>query len=251
MENFDNIRSYRESAIYYDLFANNDDLPFFLEIANRFGSPILELACGTGRVSIQLAEAGHKVTGIETTKEMLEIARKKQKDLPVSTRLKINFHHNDITKFNLQKKFPLIIIPSSFWFLIERDDQIACLQKVKEHLKDDGVFVLDLFPGVYKDREGAWSDKPSQIGDKIVKRFGIFKTDIDRKIQHNDIIIEVESKDGYQKRIETKSAVAIITNEDADSLIEETEFKIEEQYGGWSFEEFSEDSKRRIMLLRK
>lgn len=66
---------YRDSARFYDAFAERPDDALYLELAKRFGSPILELACGTGRITLLLAEAGYEITGIELSLEMLEIAQ--------------------------------------------------------------------------------------------------------------------------------------------------------------------------------
>ena len=52
--------------------AFRSDIPFWLDLARRQGSPILELGCGTGRVLIPLAEAGYTVYGLDIDPEMLE-----------------------------------------------------------------------------------------------------------------------------------------------------------------------------------
>ncbi|MBE0527198.1 MAG: class I SAM-dependent methyltransferase [Candidatus Thorarchaeota archaeon] len=49
-----------------------------MELAKRYGSPTLELACGTGRISLMLAQAEYEITGIELSPEMLVIARERQ-----------------------------------------------------------------------------------------------------------------------------------------------------------------------------
>ena len=59
------------------MFPTQDDLPFWLAQAARYGDPILELGCGTGRVSIPLAQAGHQVTGIDMAEDMLAEAERK------------------------------------------------------------------------------------------------------------------------------------------------------------------------------
>ena len=62
--------------IMYDLEScHTTDNPFYLELARQCGGPVLELACGTGRVSIPLAEAGFAVTGLDASPPMVEAAR--------------------------------------------------------------------------------------------------------------------------------------------------------------------------------
>ena len=96
---------YRDTAKYYEPFANRPSEPFFKEMAKRYGSPILELGSGTGRVSLMLAEAGHEIVGVELSPEMLEIAREKLQKLPETVQLRVTLHHSDITDFSLGKKF--------------------------------------------------------------------------------------------------------------------------------------------------
>ncbi|MGY5854534.1 MAG: class I SAM-dependent methyltransferase, partial [Candidatus Thorarchaeota archaeon] len=72
---------YRDTAKYYEIFANRPDEPFFREMVKRYGSPILELASGTGRISLMLAEEGYDVVGIELSSDMLEIAKEKLQKL--------------------------------------------------------------------------------------------------------------------------------------------------------------------------
>jgi len=59
------------------LLAQNDDIPFYLEQAKKQNSPILDLAAGTGRVTIPLAEAGFKIFSLESSEAMLNHAKKK------------------------------------------------------------------------------------------------------------------------------------------------------------------------------
>ena len=73
---------YRDTARFYDSFAEKPDENLYLDLAERFGSPILELACGTGRITLTLAQAGYEITGIELSPEMLEIAQGKLRQLP-------------------------------------------------------------------------------------------------------------------------------------------------------------------------
>ena len=75
-DNYDSTLSgYEGIGQFYDLFADNSDIPFFLKYAKRIGSPILDLAAGTGRVSFALAEEGYEVVSLEQSPSMLDIAR--------------------------------------------------------------------------------------------------------------------------------------------------------------------------------
>jgi ubiquinone/menaquinone biosynthesis C-methylase UbiE len=64
---------------FYDLFADNTDIPFILEFARKTGSPILDLAAGTGRVTFALAQEGFDVVALEQSQSMLAEAKEKLK----------------------------------------------------------------------------------------------------------------------------------------------------------------------------
>jgi ubiquinone/menaquinone biosynthesis C-methylase UbiE len=141
MPEFNSTKSYRDAAEYYDLFIVNDDIPFYLSMAEKYGSPILELACGTGRVALKLAEAGYEVVGVDATKQMLKVARANARNLPGNVRSPISFLKGDITDLDLQQSFSLVIIPSSFRFCLTTEQQLACLNSAKRHLDEDGVTI--------------------------------------------------------------------------------------------------------------
>jgi 2-polyprenyl-3-methyl-5-hydroxy-6-metoxy-1,4-benzoquinol methylase len=105
------------------------------------GAKIMDLACGHGRVSIELAKLGYQVTGLDYSKRFLEIAKTEAKKAGV----KINFIRQDMRKLNFVRKFDAVInIFTSFgYFKSERDD-IKIIQKVSRALKPGGKFFVDL-----------------------------------------------------------------------------------------------------------
>ena len=63
-----------------------DDLPCYITLARRYGPRLLELACGTGRLTIPLAREGFAVTGLDLSPEMLRIAERKLEREPPEVR---------------------------------------------------------------------------------------------------------------------------------------------------------------------
>jgi ubiquinone/menaquinone biosynthesis C-methylase UbiE len=104
------------------------------------------LGCGTGRVTIPLAEAGFSITGIDHSASMLEIFGRKLEGLPLGQRNRITLVQGDMANFGLSGQFDLIFIPfRSFQALTRRSEQEACLACVKRHLAPGGEFILDVF----------------------------------------------------------------------------------------------------------
>jgi ubiquinone/menaquinone biosynthesis C-methylase UbiE len=250
MPEFKSTKSYRDAAEYYDLFIVNDDIPFYLSMAEKYGSPILELACGTGRVALKLAEAGYEVVGVDATRQMLRVARAKASNLPDNVRSPISFLKGDVTDLDLQQKFPLVIIPSSFRFCLTTEQQLACLSSAKRHLAEDGVFILDLYPGTAQDEKGEWSEDAHTTDGKHVKRTGVFVTDRSNHIQRRSFILEIADSDGEIWTIETENAVALIDDKEADRLLQLSGFEVLEEYGDWDFGPYSPGMRKRILVLR-
>ena len=243
-------RYYRDTAKYYDEFANRPDESFFREMAKRYGSPILELACGTGRISLMLAKEGHEIVGVELSPEMSEIMQDKLGRLPEDVQSRVTVHKGDITDFDLDQKFPLIIIPTSFKFLLSTDDQLVCLRCVRNHLQDDGVFILDLHPGEAFEEDGAFTTAPAEIDGSMVTKSYRYSNDLNTQLRHWDVVVEVTRSNGEVERIETQSITSLFMTREIDLLMELSGFQIIEEYGGWDFSPYKPNTYRRIMVLK-
>ena len=143
---FTNLRGgYEAAAEFYDLFANNEDIPFYLNYAKQQGSPILDLAAGTGRVTLKLAEAGYVVVALEKSSAMLNVARERLLAATDDIQSRVTIIDGDFTEFSIDQTFSLIIIPASFGHALTSNEQLSALNSMHRHLKDDGLLILDLF----------------------------------------------------------------------------------------------------------
>src|ERR1700731_231756 len=109
------IESYSISAKHYDAaYAVKQDLvdlPFYLDLAKRYGGPVLEIACGTGRVLLPIARQGIAIDGVDNSLPMLRVLKSHIENEPPQIRRRITLHHGDMRDFRLRKKYPLVIIP--------------------------------------------------------------------------------------------------------------------------------------------
>ncbi len=116
---------------------------WYLSFARRTGGPVLELACGTARLLTAIARAGYEVEGIDLSPAMLDIARERISGLPPNVTSRIRLHNLDMTDFELESRFGLIIIAdNSFSELKTAEQQLSCLKYVYRHLKQDGRFLV-------------------------------------------------------------------------------------------------------------
>src|SRR5260370_9140920 len=110
------------------------------------GDPILEVGCGTGRITMALAEAGKRITGLDLSERMLERAMKKRAALRVEARERVHLVQGDMARFDLGETFRLVIIPfRPFQHLLEVQHQVECLACVRNHLAPGGRLILDVF----------------------------------------------------------------------------------------------------------
>ncbi|PWB78636.1 MAG: hypothetical protein C3F15_01135 [Holophagae bacterium] len=123
------------------------DIDLYLDLLHeaRVRGPVLELACGSGRVAAPLALAGHRVTGLDLSPEMLRRARARRRALPPEAAARLRFSRQDMRSFRFRQPFAAAIIPfSSLALLPEAADRAACLGCTARHLQPRAPLVIDL-----------------------------------------------------------------------------------------------------------
>jgi SAM-dependent methyltransferase len=148
----DNLEEFADPADYDRADPGDDGVAFYSALAREAGGPVLELACGTGRVTIPVAKLGFPVTGLDIAPGMLARARSKSAGLPV------RWVEGDARTFELGERFRLIFLTgNAFQAFVTNDEQAALLQRVRAHLDAEGLFAFEtrnpLFPN-QKTREG-------------------------------------------------------------------------------------------------
>jgi SAM-dependent methyltransferase len=142
--------SYGVTAKFYDgaYAAKPDlvDLPFYLELAERIGGPVLEVACGTGRVLLPIARKGIEIHGVDNSRPMLEILKKHLADETREVRQRVTLHEGDMRDFRLGAQYPLVIIPfRPMQHMHTVEDQVSALTSAAAHLRAGGVLAFDVF----------------------------------------------------------------------------------------------------------
>jgi ubiquinone/menaquinone biosynthesis C-methylase UbiE len=126
------------------------DVSFLCERFRNIQGPILELACGTGRVAIPLAEAGYEIHGLDASSAMLSIAEAKRRDLPDIAASRLFLTEGDMREFAFAIQFDGVYVTfRSFQNLLSPEDQEGCLRCIRRHLRPGGILVLNLFDPRY------------------------------------------------------------------------------------------------------
>jgi SAM-dependent methyltransferase len=123
------------------------DIEFYTQQALEAGGPVLELGCGTGRITIPLLRAGCEVAGLDVSSGMLEVLRKKAAaELTSAESARLTLHRADMSGFELGRSFGSVLCPfSAFNYLVDESAVRSALNCISRHLRPGGRFVLDTF----------------------------------------------------------------------------------------------------------
>lgn len=133
---------YETLAHFYDALVKDDEatkLWVSLIEQNVEGKDILELACGSGEITIALAKDGYHVTGTDLSEDMLVEAKKKNGSD------KITWKAMDMCDITINQTFDgILCLCDSFNYLLHKEQVISMFQQVKKHLKAGGTFIMDM-----------------------------------------------------------------------------------------------------------
>jgi ubiquinone/menaquinone biosynthesis C-methylase UbiE len=122
------------------------EIDWWLRHARATGGPVLEVACGTGRVTWPIARAGVEIVGLDIGAGMLRTAEAKRDREPRDVSERVRFVRGDMTDFSLGETFALAIIPfRAFQSLLTAEAQRSSLTCVRRHLRPGGRLIVDVF----------------------------------------------------------------------------------------------------------
>lgn len=239
-------------SIFYDLvhgdFAQPETLAFYEDKIERYGAPVLELACGSGAYLVPLAEKKIETVGIDLSDEMLKRAAEKASARNVS----INVQRGDVRDFELNRKFPLILLlGNSLQHLLTREDVEKCFAAVRKHLTPSGRFIVEVFNPSLKilvrspDETVLDSEYETAEG-----KFALTGTvDYDPATQINRIVWNYRNfSTGKEKPF--KFTMRQFFPQELDALFAYNKFQIERKFGDRDGSPFESDSPRQIVVAK-
>ena len=139
---------YDHIARYYDLSHDDliDDIPFLLSQAAETGGPVLEVGCGSGRLLVPLARAGHDVIGIDASPEMLARAEVRLSAQPTEVRERVRFIRADVKALDLspQNGFGLVLFGNNTFMHLDEAGAGASLKRLRPLLLPGGRLLNDV-----------------------------------------------------------------------------------------------------------
>jgi SAM-dependent methyltransferase len=246
-------------AEYYDLLyaEREDDLDLWLSLAEKFGEPILEIGCGTGRLLLPLAEAGYRICGIDLSELALSAARARLEGAGLSRQAEVFLA--DMRDFSLRRKrFHLAFIPiNTFMHCLDTEEQLACLRSIHNHLAVGGRLVVDNYnpsPSLLLDLDGR-THLERELDDEMTGRrvqwFTSQKGDIALQTNQVTYILDEIGDDGTVRRASFSFRMRYAFRYELELLLQAAGFDLQECYGDYDQSPFTAESPRLIAVAQK
>lgn len=236
-----------DANVYDGMNTDLTDLKFYKKwLPKNKDARVLELCCGTGRLTLPIAMDGYDISGVDITSSMLEQAKVKAS----KAGLEVKFIEADIRTLDLPGKYDLIFIPfNSIHHLYQNKDLFLAFNVVKNHLKEGGLFLFDCFnPNIQYIVEAEKEKKEiteytTKDGRKILIKQKMRyenKTQINRIEWHYYINNEFHSIQNLDMRL--------YFPQELDSYLERNGFTIIHKFGNFKEEEFNDHSEKQIFV---
>ena len=252
-------------ARFYDIehAQFDEDLDLYQNYAELCGpgSPLLELACGSGRLLLPLAQEGYSLVGVDTSAPMLDLARKNAQEAGVEQR--ISLVQQDMCSLHLGQTFHLAFCAlGSFAHLTTRKAHRQALTSIRAHMAPHGTFILDISNEDvrYMERlsgqmlhQGTWKrGDVEDAGDAeegtLLTHFVSPASSASRHLLELTHFYDVHTQGGPVQRTTSTTRLYLFERGEIELLLEEADFTIKEVFGDYSMSSFTLESPRMIFI---
>ena len=242
---------YRQPELYDKIVGPDESESFYVEQAVSCGGPVLELACGTGRLTIPIARQHIATTGLDSSADMLSLASGKAADAGLA----VDFVRRDMRRFALRKQFAMIFIAmNSLLHLTKIDDLRSCLACVRRHLLPGGRFVFDIFnPNLHlfacRQRQRftlAEIPAPQRSGETVRVEEAV-TYDADRQIARSTLYLVAEDEEEVRLR---SMQLRQIFPQELVALLALEGMELEARFGSFDRTPFNSGSAHQVCICR-
>ncbi|WP_010097976.1 class I SAM-dependent DNA methyltransferase [Ornithinibacillus scapharcae] len=244
----ENLQEYENPTLYdYENEGYTADINYLLKWAKQFKGTIIDLACGTGRATIPMADVAERVIGVDIHPGMLDQARMKSTNLP------IKWVEQDCTQLNLEVQSPLIyMVGNSFQHFLTNEAQDLLLSSVHNHLEDGGVFIFSTrFPSkeelLQPAEEEYWRSYQDPTTGHHVDVYTISNYDQIAQVQHYTTI----RRSAEMPESRTEISLRYVYPKEMKRLAEAHGFEVLHMFQDWEETPLSNDSYDMICVLKK
>lgn len=256
--------SYKILARHYDAgYAANQfvaDIPFYVDLAKQSGGPVLEIACGTGRILLRIAREGIEIHGVDNSESMLGVLRSQLAQEPHEVREHVTVREGDMRNFRLERKFPLVLIPfRPLQHMYTVQDQMDALATAAFHLDEGGKIAFDVFFPNFEAFAGEigkevldleWTEDEAKR--KVVRR--CFRKKSYDKIQQTftgEFVFRTYEGDKVVLEETDPLKMCFFTYQQLRALFLLTGLEVVEEYGSFSRAPLDNEAQQMIFVVRK
>lgn len=252
---------YGNLARFYDwrLEDSIEDIPFYVKLAKDSDGSVLELGCGTGRMTFPIAEAGKNIVGLDLSSDMLSVARQKLSRMSEELKKRIHFVEGNMAHFSLERQFSLVILPANqFCELLTTKDQMSCLHCVNLHLKQGDSVIIEVFNpfrttqrrtagGIFHRKVGYFKE----TGTIVECLFKTISVNLMEQWFEQEVIYREHLNDGSTIEHTGLSRGRRIFPKELDLLLEISGFEVVDKWGGYDRSCLLDDSLCIIVHAKK
>lgn len=247
------MNEYDRFARLYDLEHQDfeDDVLLYQNLAARCDGPVLELGCGSGRVSVPLAKAGFQVTGVDTSAEMLALASRRAAGQGFAQR--IRFEQVDVRSMAFDSEYALALYPlNGFLHLLTPADQLRALRNACRALSPGGLFVADVanphavFTTQHDGQLTLRRHFRLEGGGKGTS-YAISETDLAAQRQEVTLVYDQVMPDGIVRRTTVETVLRFVYHFEMVQLLERAGLKVDAVYGSYDLDPYETESE--VMLF--
>ena len=241
-------KTWFSSKYYLELYKHRDDkdavnlINLIQKTVNLpLDSKVLDICCGAGRHSIELAKRGFNVTGFDLSRYLITQAKINKNKLKRKN-LKIKFLIKDMRNFDFKYTFDLALnLFTSFGYFENDDENFRLFENVILSLKSTGYFVFDYLNGKYLKNHLKISNNSFILGKKVIQK---------RRIENDFVIKDILIENG-EKELFFTERLKLYSMKDFQKVYKRFGLKIINTFGNYSGNDFDDVNSERIILIAK